>query len=73
MSHDIAYVQNLKKKNGTEEPIYKTEFESQIQRTYDYQGEKEVGGINWETDINVYTTLYLKQIIKTYFTAQGSL
>ena len=27
--HDITYMWNLKKKNGTNEPIYKTEIESQ--------------------------------------------
>ena len=32
MSHDIAYMWNLKK-NGTNEPIYKTEVESQMQKT----------------------------------------
>ena len=37
------------------------------------KGERRLRGINWETDIDVYTILYIKQIIKTYFTAQGSL
>ena len=30
ISYDIAYMQNLK--NGTNEPIYKTEIESQMQK-----------------------------------------
>lgn len=37
------------------------------------KGERRLRGISWETDIDVYTILYIKQIIKTYFTAQGSL
>ena len=28
--YDIAYMWNLKKKNGINEPIYKTEIESQM-------------------------------------------
>ena len=32
ISYDIAYMWNLKK-NGTNEPIYKTEIESQTQKT----------------------------------------
>ena len=30
-------------------------------QTYGYQGRKE-GGINWETEIDIYTLLYIKQI-----------
>ena len=36
ISYGINYMQNLKKKkknNGTSEPIYKTEIESQMQKT----------------------------------------
>ena len=36
--------------------------ESQMQKTiYGYRGERG-GGINWETGIDIYTLLYIKQI-----------
>ena len=31
--HDVTYMQNLKKKNDTNELIYKTEIDSQTQKT----------------------------------------
>ena len=31
-------------------------------QTYGYQGGKGGGGINWETGIDIYTLLYIKQI-----------
>ena len=51
-----------KKKNGTNEPSYKTEIEPQMQKTtYGYQG--EIGrGINWEIGIDIHILLYIKQI-----------
>ena len=43
----------LKKKNGTNEPIYKTEIESKMWKV-------SVGGINWETELDICTLLYIK-------------
>ena len=42
-----------KKKNGTNEPIYKTEIESKMWKV-------SVGGINWETELDICTLLYIK-------------
>ncbi len=47
------------KRNGTNEPIYKTEIESQMQKTHLWlpsTGE----GINWEIVSNIYTLLFIK-------------
>ena len=61
ISYDTGYMWNLKKK-GTNEPIYKIELESQMQKTNLWlPGSK--WGINWETGIDTYTPLYIKQII----------
>ena len=49
-------------KNGTYELICKAKIESQMQRTYGYQGGKGVGGTNWEIGIDIYTLLCIKQI-----------
>ena len=49
----ITYMWNLKKKNGTDEPIYKTEIESKMWKV-------SVGGINWETELDICTLLYIK-------------
>ena len=43
---------------NTNELIYKTEVESQIQKTYlRLPGGKRGGGINWEVEIDIYTPL----------------
>ena len=58
----MAYMWNLKK-NDTNELIYKTEIESQMQKTNLWlPGGKHGGGINWEIGIDIYTLLYIKQI-----------
>ena len=46
--------------NGINELIYKTEIESQMQKTnlWLLRG-KERGGINWEIGINIYALLYI--------------
>ena len=54
---DIAYMWNLK--NGTNEPIYKTEIESQTWKTKLWLPRGK-GGINFKTGIDIYTLLYLK-------------
>ena len=53
--YDIAYMWNLKR--GTNELIYKTEIESQMQKTnYGYPGVGgRRGGINWEIGTDIYT------------------
>ena len=41
--------------------VYKTEVESQIQKTNLWlPGYKEWGGINWEIGTDIYTLLYIK-------------
>ena len=47
---------------GTEELIYKTELESQMQKTNLWLRWDKWGGTNWETGIDMYTLLYIKQI-----------
>ena len=39
--HYIAYMWNLKKRNGAKELIHKTEIDPQTQKTYGYQRGKE--------------------------------
>ena len=55
--HDIAYMQNLKKKRYNE-LIYETEIESKKQKINLWLPREK--GINWETDI--YTLLYIKLV-----------
>ena len=60
MSYDITYIWNLEK--GTNGLIYQTEVESQMQKTnFGYQGIRGEE-INWETEIDIYTLLYIKQM-----------
>ena len=49
-------------KNGTSDPIYKAEIESQMQITNLRLPREKGAGINWEIGMNIYTLLYLKQI-----------
>ena len=50
---------NLEK--GTNEPIYKTEIESQMLKTnLRLPRGKGGGGINWEIGIDLYMLLYIK-------------
>ena len=50
-------------KNGTNELIYKTEIDSQMQKTNLWlPGVKGGRGINWEVGIYIYILLYTKQI-----------
>ena len=54
---------NIKKKKDTNELIYKTEIDPQTQKTNLWLPKgKDVGGINQEFGINIYTLLYIKQI-----------
>ena len=52
------------KKNGTNEPIYKTKIESRMQKTktYSYQGGKGRRRGKLEIEMDIYTLLYIKQI-----------
>ena len=61
--HGITCVWNLK--NDTNELIYKTEIDSQTQKTTLWlrKGKGGEGGINQEFGNNRYTLLYIKQII----------
>ena len=36
------------------------------------KGESQGGGMKWETETDIYTLLSIKQMIGTYFVAQGS-
>ena len=57
--HDMIYMWNLK--SDANELIYKTEIESQMQKTNLWlPGGKGGGGINWEIGIDIYTLLYIK-------------
>ena len=58
--HMISLIHGILK-NGTNELIYKTEIESQIQKTNLWLPGGEGGGeINWEIGIDIYTLLYMK-------------
>ena len=60
--YDITYMWNLKK-NYTNKLIYKTEIDSQTQKTnLQLPKVKGEGGINQEFGINRYTLLYIKQV-----------
>ena len=62
------------KKNGTNEPIYKTEIESQIQKTNLWLPRERGGGMNWETGVDIYTPVYINYITnKNYCITQGTL
>ena len=55
----ISHVES--KNMGTDEFVYKTEVDSQIQKTNLWlPGYEEWGGINWEIGIDIYTLLYIK-------------
>ena len=48
-------------KNGTNESIYKIEIESQMQKSYGYQGRNGGWGrVNWKIGIDIYMLLYIK-------------
>ena len=59
-------------KNDTDEPVCKAEIETHMQRTnvWTPRGESEVGGggggMNWETEIDIYTLICIKQITNKY-------
>jgi len=56
-------LQNLKEKEDTNELIFKTERDSQTQKTNIWlpKGKRGWGGINCEAGINTYTQLCIKQ------------
>ena len=55
ISYDITYTQNLK--YGTNEPIYKTNRLTGIEKKLMVTKEEKEGGINEEFGINIYTLL----------------
>ena len=59
--HNIMYMWNLKK-NGTNELIFKTEIESQMQKANLLLPRGKWGKINWDIGTDIYTLLYIKQI-----------
>ena len=59
MSYDMN-VCNLKK-SGTNELIYKTDVQNIRRKQTRLPGRRRGGeGINWETEIDIYTLLYIK-------------
>ena len=62
LSYDTAYKKMLSgKKNDTNELIYKTETDSQIENTLMViKGERWQRRINWEFGIDIYSVLYIK-------------
>ena len=58
----INYFKSKKKKKGTNKLIYKTEIESQMWKTNLQLPGGKWAGINWETEIDIHTRLYIKQI-----------
>ena len=58
--YNIMYMWNLKK-NGTNELIYKTEIESQMQKANLQLPRGKWGKINWDIGTDIYTLLYIKQ------------
>ena len=59
MLYDITYMQNLFK-NDTKN-IYKTETEPQMQKINLQLSEENGEEINWETESDIHTLLYIKQ------------
>ena len=65
----LTYICGIQK-NGTDEPVCKTEIETQMQRTniWTPRGESGVGwgdaggGMNWEIGIDIYTLICIKYI-----------
>ena len=66
-------MQNLKK-IGIDDLIYKsTNTDTDREQTYGHQGRERGGGMNWETGIDMYTPLCIKQITaRIYCVAQGT-
>ena len=53
-----------KKKNGTNEPIYKTEIESQMLKiNLGFPKVKGEGGINWEVGIDIHILLHWASLV----------
>ena len=47
-------------KNGTNEPIYKTEIFTDVEKLLTVTKGERRGGINWEIGSDIYTLLYIK-------------
>ena len=63
----------MESKKDTNEFIYKTETDSQTQKT-DLWLPKVVGGINWEPGINIHIlSIYKRKLTRTCCIAQGTL
>ena len=60
-------------KNDTNELIYKTEIQSQMQKTnLQLPGGKKGGRIKWEIGIDMYTLLCIKQITNENLYSTGN-
>ena len=63
--HILRHICGIQK-NGTDEPVYKAEIETQIQRTNVWTptgeggGAGGGGGMNWEIGIDIYTLICIK-------------
>ena len=66
ISYDSTYMQNLK--NDTNELIYKTEIDSQTQKTNLWlpRGRESREETNWEFGADRYKLLHIKQIHNKY-------
>ena len=50
----------MESKNGTNEPIYKIEIESQMYKSILHSPRGKGGGVSWEIGIDIYTLLPIK-------------
>ena len=57
MLYDVIYIWNLK--NNTDESVYKTETESQTQKTNSWLPKGKRGERNYEFGFNTYKLLYI--------------
>ena len=63
--HILMHICGIQK-NGTDEPVFKAEIETQMQRTNVWTPRGESGGVwggmNWEIGIDMYTLICINQI-----------
>ena len=56
------YTESIRTKKGTNEFIYKTEIELQMQNKLMVTRGQRGGGINWRIRIDIHTQPYIKQV-----------
>ena len=60
--HILMHICGIQK-NGTDEPVCKAEIDTDVEnKRMDTKGGSEVGGMNWEVGIDIYTLICIKQI-----------